>query len=1106
MTLFSYRDRHGEALVQGLAAALSAHFPDDAFEPLPVVVGSRGMDRWLRHELATRLRIAARIDFLFPGTAFEDAARWLAVPAPEPSAVFWQTAGAVRPWSRTTLSTRVLSQLRAHVDTAPFERVRRYLGAGREAATAREVTFAEEVAAVIERLHHDRPDWVLEVAADPSRAEDEHVWLAVLLRDLGSLEPGSPAALLRALEQRPPLGLRRPLFVYGLSTLRPGDRRRFAALARHVDVHLFSLVPSSVWWEDVKKERDLVRELSGATTDDQRQALLAQLERQNVLLSSLGAPSQALQLWLEQVGYEEPNVIGSEVEARGLLGRLQRYLDLAEENPRAEDAPWREHRECKSVAVHACHGPLRQCEALREALLERFAADATLEPRHVLVMTPDLGTYAPLIGAVFARTSEADAAPKLPVHIADLGLSATSALAEVLLRLISLGEQRVTARELVELISLPPVRARFGLDDDALGLLRELAAESGMRWAWDAQDRARHDQPALDGNTLRFGLERLALGALVEDAGGLTTLPAVAPLGPTVPLPLRSRERLACFGALAEVAERVRVAVDELAVPRTASAWRTSLLAKLDELVEGDGPFADEKRAARRARLVEAMEEALPDGGELPLERAAVAAVLQRALEHGASGDRPQTGAITVSGMEPMRSVPFRVVCIVGLDDGVFPRAARPAAWDPFARPRFGELDRRDVDRHLFLEAILSARDALLLFGTGFEPKRGKPVPLSVVVTELLELIGAGTGDGPDARLTRHPLQPWSAERTFDRVWRVGSERLAGPRVTAGLWASRAEAAWPSAALPSSIPAETLARWLDKPQRALLRGRLGLRLDAAELELEEREPLEADSLETYKLIDLVLETPGACADADILAQLGDRLRGEGKLPLSAAGHAQLLDAVCKARAVLAEVDRLGGEEPGRTFSTRVGALEVTAHAPTLRRAAEGLLLVRPSAAAKPGNGTVLGAWISLLVARMSDPTIVGARVVGREDTVRLAALDVDASRAHLEDLAALAADVLSRPVPLFSELSRSLLDDHRKEPDADLETLARALSGAWHGELMEAGVLDDPWASALFGHWSIEDVAAHAARMLELAERVWGPVRFESARKQGKSE
>ncbi len=993
MTLYVHRSQRVKLLADALHAAIVAAEGGDPFASVPIVVGSRGMERWLRHELATRARSALCLDFLFPRGAFESAARALLADAapdarralhgahapPEeppfgdpsfgdspyrnssfdegPSTLFRAGRRKDDAWSGSLLVHRVLAALRAHLHDDAFAAVRTYLRVGedgidaRRAAPvdAREARFATEVASVLERLHYDRPEDALGWARSPESAPAPHRWLATLLAELerggslgdadavsslGAPRPGlvgpSPAALLEALTRRRPARRPESLYVFGLSTLRPGDQRRLRALSVHLDVHLYLLAPSAEWWGDLDTHREQLRKLraqvatqgAGSLDRDAQSTLFGA----NALLAANGLPSRDVQLWLETQDYHEEEQEQDQDRQQAprratLLGALQEWVDRADATPALGEKPWEPVDGCRSIELHACHGPLRQCEALRDELLLRFAEDATLEPRHVLVMTPDLPTYAPLLAAVFARTSplpagasrpagaRADEVPAIPVHIADLGLRETNAVAAALELALALTEERVTASALLGLLELWPVRARFGLEESDLAALRDLVQKSGVRWAWDAADRLRHTQPARDQNTVRFGLERLALGALMPDEDPLGAIDVGAErvlsgeggstaLGPAAPLTLAAREPLMQFGAFAALCAALDEQRRALAAPATGPEWLARLEACVDSLTR-----VEDSSAWLRAHVLEVLAERLPatTGGALRLERRAVEALVGEAFELPTKGDRPVTGAVTVCAMEPMRSVPFRLIAMLGLDGGVFPRRQQPAPWDPFAEPRAGEHDRGALDRHLFLESLLCAQDAFLLFGTGFEPKRGQEVPLSMVATELEELVLRGVGRtvssakdtarsgndaeaGSDATVSarntswprrRHPLQPWSERAfpqsprgggspsrhlpwTFDPVWFEARRALSEEPVP--LVAPLDLGAWPAESKPPvTLRADVLARALENAPRALLKDRLGLYADSDEAPPSDREPLEADDLEKWQLRDRVLE-------------------------------------------------------------------------------------------------------------------------------------------------------------------------------------------------------------------------------------------------------
>jgi exodeoxyribonuclease V gamma subunit len=620
MTLWAHRDTKAERLVAVLAEKLAASWPEDVLTPVTVIVGSRGMQRWLNHELATAHGSVAGVDFVLPGKGFQDA-----------TAEVFKAAGRETPdddegvWSGMGLHQRVVRGIRARLGDPSFERVRKYLGELDGPVGPRELAFTTEVASVVERLLYDRPDDTLKWMADPTASErdqegtsDNPRWLATLLSDLqrgsgGVPEPATRLIELRKLRNQDLAPIPTPVFVFGLSSLRPGDKLYLAELARHMDIHLFMLVPSKRWWADIHSRKGERAALKQATSQKEISELLQAFEQANPMLAANGAPSRDLQIWLEDVGYQADEDIDPPA-ARTRLEVLQHWIDAAEPpaalGERLQEAALLEADESAlpSIEINACHGPLRQCEALRDDLLRRFAADETLEPRHVLVTTSDLATYAPLIAAVFGREHKGESAvPAIPVHIADLGLTDTNPVAAVLLDVIGLVGARVTATTLLDLLGREPVRTKFRIEDEDLGALQDLVVSSGLRWAWDAEDRARHDQPAVDQNTVRFALERLALGVLMPDPGGFEVVPPGAGLGPAAPLDLPSRDQAVRFGTLAAVCHALQRLQHELTTPARSEVWR----ARLERVVETlcDVP---EARAWQRSRVLSTLHDLLP--------------------------------------------------------------------------------------------------------------------------------------------------------------------------------------------------------------------------------------------------------------------------------------------------------------------------------------------------------------------------------------------------------------------------------------------------------------------------------------------------------------
>ncbi len=1127
MPLHLHRSNAVELLVAELARLLHAQWPADPFEPVGIVVGSRGMERWLRHQLATQHGIATRLDFPFPRPAFDGATALLF--GVTQRADFWNLrAPADARWQVDALAFALVPLLRALLPHPDFAAVQRYLGEQpTEAVAPRELTFARQVAETLDRLMHERAHDAAQWQAQPDSAPPPHRWLARLLHALTTPDAPSPAQQLQTLQRQTPTPTRHRLHVFGLSTMGPGDVQRLGQIARGMDVHIHLLVPSHAWWADVRTRAELRLDLRAATTDLARRAVEAELASQNPVLAALGGPSRDLQVQLEEMGYLEDERVAPQREpAPGLLGQLQAWI--ADAAPLPHDAPWPRRPDDRSFAAHATYGPTRQVEALRDELLARFAADPALEPRHVLVMTPDIETFAPLVAAVFARHGLAVSLddggrrlPVIPTAIADLGLRRTNPLAEALLQLLGLAGERVTAAALLELLTLAPVRNNLELQAEDLTDIRELVAASGMRWAFDAADRHRHaEQPELDQNTIRFGLERLALGVLLPDEAATLDVVAGPPM-PLVPEPIASRDRTARVGTLIRFVREVRHQCETLQAPRTAEAWVRDLTAALDALTA-----VEPGQAWLRASVVDILTALGKDGAhlQLPLTRTALLRWLQGRFEMPQKADRAVASAVTVCALEPMRSVPFRVVALLGMDDGQFPRGAQAPSWDPFADGRrTGERDRREIDRHLLLEALLSARTHFWLFWSGRDVRSGKPLPAAVPVEELLESLARLTGVGRAALVCGHPLQPWSpkefqelAPHGFDHGLLDAARTLQAVRLgtlpprQSGLLALADAVLAPEGTPPMRISVGALAKGLLEPQKLLLRARMQLTLAQDETALATREPLELDALDGWAERDRLL-TALLQPDVDVpglLARAVAHAAGRGALPLQAGGRALLageLAAAQRAAERVAAVTWPAVPQPDVTLRLDDGTELFGGLTNVYQR--DGQLLLHWVTASKAPNATLqLQAWLTLLAAQAAGLPVAAARAVGSADKDKDAEVwfvppPVDEARALLADLVAVWRSARCQPVPLFGVTSPALAEVLAREPDAPAATVQRVLLDNWSGNDRTRGDADDAAVVQLFG----EDPpvalaqAADPLSLRDLALRVWLPLQAHRA-------
>ncbi len=833
-------------------------------------------------------------------------------------------------------------------------------------------------------------------------------------------------------------------------------------------IDLYAFCPSDLYWGDLRA-RPLPGVRGGGSSEP--------LPRENRLLAGLGRLSRDFQRVLEDLGtYREGAIAFPRAEPSTLLATLQG--DVLDLRAGAVDAPGRQLAAFDdSIQVHACVGPLRQVETLRDALLGLFDDHPDLEPRDVLVMTPDVERYAPLVHAVFGEGSDdGRGLRRIPVEIVDRALNRENPFAEALLRLIDLCRGRVRVSEAMDLLALPPVLARFGLDPQHLTAIREMVRASHIHHGLDAVDRAAEGQPADEAFTFAFGLDRLALGVTSADEDEWL-FRGVAPYDDL------EGDRAVRFGALAAFAEVMAAARVSLSAPRSLAKWVATLMTLLDELTA-----ASAETGWQRERVCTELSEldALAAGRDTEFALDALALVLEGRFGLPRGADRRITGAVTVCALAPMRSVPFRVIALLGVDDDAgFPRVRAPAAFDLMPRQqRVGDRDPRDEDRHLLLEAILSARSHLLILYSGRDEREGAPRPPAAPIAELLDAI-EDTVQGARARVVRNaPLQPFAREafsgpdRSFDLQMLAAAKRLAPPRGIAR--AAPFGEPLPTMAIATLTIAE-LTELLVHPARALLRERLKLSLYSDDDTLDDHEPVLPGPLDEYRLVDRLLELDAlGKTPQEMLADV----RARGLVPAGAFGEDVLTTKLAAVRGMTAAAP---AQRRAYEIDLDLGGIRLTGRVSDV---AEGTLWdVRYQQLEKPSR--MMATWVRLLA-------ICAARGVSRAEILGKPTKDGVLPRAfmfaphdplqRLRDLLEVYRDGMCRPMLAFPDIAHAYITKKKLNTGDLLDK--------WNGNESRRGVSADPWVQMLFpdGPPFVDEAGRLLQTFVDTAERTWGPL------------
>jgi len=897
---------HGNRIEDLAAVALDwlARHPLGPLDEETLLVPSSGMAEWLKATMAERLGVAAgfRIELpaQFSWRAWRAVLGAAAVPAASPL-----DKGPLTWW----LMRRLPELAREPTFGQAFAPLAAFLGV--DDSPLRRLELARRLADLIDQYQVYRPDWLDDWAAGrdqlrlqagergaaplpPGQAWQPALWRALLAELAGRADAGPPVAASRpALHRRfiaalrarpdasPPPGLPSRLLLFGTTHLPHTLLEALGELSRHIPVLLAVPDPSGHPWAQLPPD------------DPGAHPLLQAWGRQGRdFLRQLAAWDSGRER-AEQLGLVRTELF-DETPARNALQQLQaRLRDLATPPPADQPLPW--PKGDRSLVFHQAHGALREVEILHDQLLEAFA-HGEFEPRDVVVMVPDIETFAPAIAAVFGRF-----APGQPRHIpwglADRRERGRHPLLRTLEALLQVRERRWTHSELRDWLATPAVATRWGLDDAAVAQLAAWMAGAGVRWGLhEAQRAALGLQAAGAVGTWRFALDRLLLGyatgvlpAEAEPPGGLDPWPEVAGVD------------AALAGTLAEALARLDAWWAEAAEPRSPTAWLPVLRGVLTAMFSA----SDDREKSLLALLDESLQTwvatceaagfAEPVGLELVRE-AWLAGVDE------AGGGRFRAGGVTFCTLLPLRAIPFRCVCLLGMNDGDYPRPGSRSDFDLLADPelaRPGDRSRRDDDRQLMLDALLAARDRLHVSWSAHRARDNQPQPPSVLVQQLRDHVVALWGEPALEAATRsHPLQPFSRayleqggdERlfTYAHEWRglhEGVAPVAEPSATAALAVVRSR--------PAVLPLKALVEFVRSPVAAFFRQRLRADLRLADDTLEDDEPFDTGGLQAWQWRDQILRARAddpAIAAAQLTRSVA-RLRREGRLPWGGPGQA-----------------------------------------------------------------------------------------------------------------------------------------------------------------------------------------------------------------------
>ncbi|MBD8626821.1 exodeoxyribonuclease V subunit gamma [Oxalobacteraceae sp. CFBP 8753] len=1077
------------------------------------LVQSNGVAEWLKIALAEENGVCAATRVALPARFMWEAYRGMLGRERVPQRA---------PFDKDPLTWRLMRLLPTLLQDDGYAPLARFLADG---DAERRLQLAERVADLYDQYQVYRADWLADWAAgrdvlrraggDVVPLAPEQRWQACLWRAVHASLPEAQRESGRATihdqflaavaaDVAPASRLPRRVVLFGMSTLPYQTLQAISALARHTQVLFAVPNPCQFYWGDIIEGSQLLK--AARRRQPQREGVdlgTIPIEEMHVhshpLLASWGRQGRDFVRMLDEFDQQhEASESGESGAGQPAPLRVDLFTDddggtlLSQVQAAVRDlVPLSEHPHVppllddRSIEFHVTHSVQREIEVLHDQLLSWFADDPTLRPRDVVVMVPDIDAFSPAIHAVFDQHRRHD--PRhIPFEIGDVRDRSVNPLLVSLEWLLRLPQQRCRQSEVRDLLDVPAVARRFGVTSEDLPILGRWIDGAGVRWGLDHDHRAGLGLGMTgEQNAWIFGVRRMLLG-YASGAG--------ASFGDIEPYAEVGGLDAALAGSLAQLVECLLTWRGRLDASLRPAEWGEAAREMLSCFYAA-GDEADRLTLSNLGEGLQCWLETCAGAGfDEPVPLAVLREAWMNELDAPTLNHQFVSGGVTFCTLMPMRAVPFRAVCLLGMNDGDFPRRARPSDFDLLALPgmaRPGDRSRRDDDRYLMLEALLAARDKFYVSWVGRNVRDNSEQPPSVLVAQLRDYLKAGWDmDDLDHITTEHPLQPFS-RRYFQRG---GLLTYAGEWRTAhGADDHPVDDALPAYELEPDFVLKLgeLASFLRQPARFFFRRRLGVVFADAAHVGDDEEPFGLDALERYQIEDHLLDDSGeAEAIGDVRATLAvraERLAREGVLPIGLMGRMWQEQLVGSLAPVRTEWLRLGARFPQAApkfaVSLLLGDIHLDDWIDRLRSSGEGsawLMQISSKVLDRAGNprgDKLIAPWLRQLAAAAAGNPVTGY-LVARDAVLEMAPLAQDAALETLHDLVRLWRANLDSPLPVACKTALSHLaqGDPRATYDGGFEL---------------RGEIDDLCLARL---WPDFDALKNAGGWPDLAEELYGPL------------
>lgn len=738
MSLYTYPSNKLEYLVRVLSKLLDLE-KKDLFTPTQLIVGSRGMQHWLSMQLAKTRDIAMNLKYDMINGYILDICYELT-----------NNHEYKKAYTKDILAWRIFK----HLDSIDNDKLKEYY----KNSDLKKYQLSAKIAEVFSKYLAYRTDWLeaweQNKFINPTKEEIDELWQMQLWQRLVAEVPATPykiqaqALELLSKESLKNINVPNSIYIFGINSISKKNLNFIFALAKHIDVNILYINPCSEYWYDLKKDK-----VSAWLDNDDYEI--------QPLLANLG--QQGKEFFNELLDNEEKN----ELEVFEKFDRDYLSFEKLEDNNQSQlvslqrnllELNCQNYTQQKdiSITINSCHSPLREVQVLHDRLLDMIKDNPDIKPRDILVMCPNIEDYSPYIDSVFSRYAEDK---KLPCSIADRTLLDSEPLAASFIELLQLPESDFEVNKILDYLSVPAIQHKFKISNEQLETIRYWLKEACIH----------HSN---DGETFSWswGLKRLMLGFSYSDDNYIVN-------DSLMTVPIIEGSEVAELGGLYELLELLAAYSEELLETRSLEDWHSYLLEMFDNVfdITQEEQYIAKKIKDIIARTIDTAKEISTD---MLIDLYTIRYCLISQLSEPIINNHFLNGKVTFCSMTPMRSIPFKVVAMLGLNNGKFPRQESAISFDLMARLGRRACDRtkRDDDRYLFLEAILSARDYLYFSYLGRSVKTNVEQQPSLVLKELISYLRANY-NWQDEDIKEYPLHAFSPKcyseeyRSYDNAW-----------------------------------------------------------------------------------------------------------------------------------------------------------------------------------------------------------------------------------------------------------------------------------------------------------------------------------------------